>query len=77
MPMIRIEMFPGRTIDQKRKFAKVVTDSFVEICGGTRELIYVVFTDVPASEWAVAGELCSDGKAAAPSKTDGGAAPGR
>jgi 4-oxalocrotonate tautomerase len=70
MPMIKVEMFPGRTLDQKRKFAKVVTDSFVEICGGTPQSVHVVFADVPASEWAVAGELCSERKPAAPAKTD-------
>ncbi|MDB5557640.1 MAG: 4-oxalocrotonate tautomerase [Enterovirga sp.] len=64
MPMIRVEMFPGRTAEQKRDFAKAVTDSFVAICGGTPQSVQIVFTDVQKGDWATAGKLASD--AAAP-----------
>ncbi|MEP9365886.1 tautomerase family protein [Xanthobacter sp. VNH20] len=65
MPMIRVEMFPGRTLQQKRAFAQAVTSSFVEICGGKPESVHVVFQEVESSDWAVAGTLISD-KSAAP-----------
>ncbi len=64
MPMIRVEMFSGRTLDQKRDFAKAVTDSFVSICGGTPQSVQIVFQDVQKGDWATAGKLASD--AAAP-----------
>lgn len=71
MPMIRVEMFPGRSVEQKRAFAKAVTDSFVEICGSTPQSVHVVFVDVEKSDWAVAGRLASDTApaAAAPAKS--------
>ncbi|MDB5511057.1 MAG: putative tautomerase [Enterovirga sp.] len=60
MPMIRVEMFPGRTPDQKRDFAKAVTESFVSICGGTPQSVQIVFQDVDRGDWATAGKLASD-----------------
>lgn len=65
MPMIRVEMFAGRTPEQKRNFAKAVTDSFVQICGGTPQSVQIVFSDVEKSDWATAGKLASDAAPAA------------
>lgn len=62
MPMIRIEMFEGRTIEQKRACAKAVTQAFIETCGGTPESVSVIFTDVAKQDWANAGRLYSDPK---------------
>lgn len=62
MPVIRIEMFEGRTDDQKRACAKAVTDAWVETCGGTPQQVHVIFTDIAKSDWAVAGRLVSDPK---------------
>ncbi len=58
--MIHVEMFAGRTGDQKREFAKAVTDAFVHTCGGTPQSVQIVFTDVAKADWAVAGALASD-----------------
>lgn len=60
MPMIRVELFEGRSKDQKARFAQAVTASFVECCGGTRESVQIVFTDVAREQWATAGQLESD-----------------
>lgn len=62
MPMIRVEMFEGRTTEQKRAFAKAITDAFVTICQGTPQSVHVVYADVAKSDWAVAGRLASDPK---------------
>ena len=63
MPMIRVELFPGRTTEQKAAFAQAVTDAFVTHCKGTPESVQIVFQDVARSDWAMAGKLAS---AAAP-----------
>ncbi len=60
MPLIRVEMFEGRTTDQKRALAKELTDAFVKTAGGTPESVHIVMTDVAKDDWAVAGKLCSD-----------------
>ena len=60
MPIIRVEMFPGRTIDQKRDLARELTDGFVQACGGAGEKLHVVITEVERENWGVGGELMSD-----------------
>ena len=60
MPIIRVEMFPGRTADQKRDLARELTDGFVRACGGPGDQLHVVITEVERENWGVGGELMSD-----------------
>ncbi len=60
MPIIRVDIFPGRTTDQKKQIAARMTASMVEICGARADAVHVVFTEIPREDWAVAGELCSE-----------------
>ena len=60
MPMIRVEMFEGRTAEQKRALVKEVTDAFLRSCGGTRESVAVVITESNSENWAIGGELVAD-----------------
>ncbi len=60
MPIIRVEMFPGRTINQKRDLARELTDGFVRACGGPGDRLHVVITEVERENWGVGGELMSD-----------------
>ncbi|MFU1478507.1 tautomerase family protein [Roseovarius sp. C7] len=67
MPMIRVEMYKGRTAEQKRALAKELTEAFVRAGGGNPEAVQIVFTDVDQGDWANGGVLASD-RAAAPAK---------
>lgn len=60
--MIRIEMFEGRTVEQKRACAEAVTKAWVETCGGTPAMVHIVFADVARHDWATGGRLMSDPK---------------
>lgn len=60
MPMIRVEMFAGRTLEQKRALAKAMTEAFISTCGGTPQSIHIVIDEVAKSDWAIGGALCSD-----------------
>ena len=60
MPIIRVEMFTGRTEQQKRALVRELTDAFVNAAGGTPESVNVVIADVDKSDWDSGGELCSD-----------------
>ncbi len=60
MPMIRVEMYEGRTVDQKRALVKQVTEAFIDTCGGTPESVQVMITDVSKEDWATAGVLAAD-----------------
>ena len=59
MPIIRVEMFPGRTADQKRDLVRELTDGFVRTCGGAGYRLDVVITEVQHENWDVGGELMS------------------
>jgi len=59
MPMIRVEMYPGRTPEQKANLVREVTDAFVRTCGGNPGGVWVVINEVPREHWGVGGELGS------------------
>lgn len=61
MPMIRVEMFTGRTPEQKSAFTAAVTEAFVAQCGGTPQSVHVVFYDIERHDWGVNGKLMSEG----------------
>jgi len=60
MPMITVQMFPGRTAEQKAELVAKLTDAFLEACGSpgqSRDGIWVVIDEVPREHWAVGGKL--------------------
>lgn len=65
MPVIRVEMFKGRTREQKRALVKELTESFLRTCGGKPESVQIVLFDVEAEDWGSAGQLVVDKQAAA------------
>lgn len=62
MPIIRIEMWTGRTHAQKAELARVITEAMVTIAHTTPEATVVIFDDVAKENWASAGVLASDAK---------------
>jgi len=65
MPTIHVQLFAGRTVDQKRALARALTEATVATLGGKPDTIDVIFTDIEQHDWATGGELWSD-KLAAP-----------
>ena len=60
MPTIRVELFEGRTVDQKRALAAALTEATVRVLGGSPNGIDVVFFDIARHDWATGGTLWSD-----------------
>lgn len=60
MPIVRVEMWPGRTRQQKAELAKAITDAVQDIAGAPPEATIVVFADVSKDDWAEAGKLASE-----------------
>ncbi len=60
MPIIRVEMWPGRTESQKAELARVITEAVVTIAHTTPEATIVIFNDVAKENWAVGGTLASE-----------------
>ena len=61
MPVIRVEMFK-RTQEQKRDLARELTEAFVRTCGGNKEAIKILITEVDKNNWASGGIITSDKK---------------
>lgn len=57
MPMISVQMYPGRTHEQKQALVKELTEAFVRTCGGKAEGVWVVLNEVPREHWGVGGNL--------------------
>lgn len=62
MPLIRIEMWPGRTHAQKAELAKLLTEAVSAVVHVPAEATTIIFEDVPKENWAVGGVLASDVK---------------
>ncbi len=60
MPIIRVEMFKGRTREEKRKLVEALTDAMVQSTGARREACWVVITDVDKEDWGFGGQLGCD-----------------
>lgn len=66
MPTLRVEMFAGRTLDQKRALARELTDATVRALGVSAQSVEVLFFDIQRSDWASGGTLCSEQPPPAP-----------
>jgi len=60
MPTLRVELFAGRSAEQKRALAKELTDACVRVLGGSADGVDIVFYDIARQDWATGGTLWSD-----------------
>jgi 4-oxalocrotonate tautomerase len=59
MPTLRVELFEGRTEEQKAALAAKLTQACVEVLGGAPDGVDIVFVDVARHDWATGGVLWS------------------
>ena len=64
MPILRLEMHPGRTLEQKRHFVDAVTRVTCETLNCPPESVDVIITEIAREQWANSGKLRSDHGAA-------------
>jgi 4-oxalocrotonate tautomerase len=60
MPNIRVELLPGRTVDQRRTFAEEITRAAVEALGARAQDVRIMFEEVAADFVANGGVLASE-----------------
>lgn len=60
MPIVRVEMLEGRSLEQKRELVAVYTRELARICGCSETSITVVIEDVAKYNWASGGQLLAD-----------------
>ena len=62
MPVVTVQMWPGRTVDQKRKLVKAITDAMVEHADAKPGNLHVIIQDIGLENWGLAGVLGVDRK---------------
>jgi 4-oxalocrotonate tautomerase len=58
MPVVIVEMWEGRTDEQKSRLIKGITKAFEEI-GVRAEHLTIIIHDVPKTNWGTRGEQAS------------------
>ena len=61
MPVVRVTWFDDKPQAAKVQVAAEITQTLVKHTGVDPQWVHVVFEDVPARNWAVAGELFEPG----------------
>jgi len=60
MPVVIVEMYEGRTLDQKRALVRAITDAMIEHAAARPDGLHVIIHEVPKENWARAGRLGVD-----------------
>ena len=59
MPVVIVEIWEGRTVEQKRQLAEDITSAFVKL--GTRaEAVRIILKENAKDNWAIGGKLVSE-----------------
>ncbi|MFC2025472.1 2-hydroxymuconate tautomerase [Chloroflexota bacterium] len=56
MPVVTVEMWGGRTIEQKKQLVEGITSAMVKL-GVPPEVVHIIIKDVPKHNWADGGKL--------------------
>ena len=59
MPVVIVDMWDGRTIEQKKILIQGITDAFGKI-GVPAGAVQVVLNDIPRHNWGIGGKLASE-----------------
>ncbi|MFM0202047.1 4-oxalocrotonate tautomerase [Paraburkholderia fungorum] len=63
MPTFHIELFEGRSLEQKRQFVEAITKATCESLGVEPNSVDIILTDVKRENWATGGRLWSEADA--------------
>jgi 4-oxalocrotonate tautomerase len=57
VPVVIVEMWEGRTVEQKRKLVKALTEAMVEHAGSNPTHLHVIIHETPRESWGRDGKL--------------------
>jgi len=60
MPVVTVQLWPGRTVEQKRRLVKAITEAMVEHADAKPDGLHVIIQEVPKDSWGRAGVLGID-----------------
>lgn len=55
MPVVRVSFYEGRSTEQKREIAEIITDALVRVAGSKREAVNVLFDNHTMDDWVIGG----------------------
>ena len=59
MPVVTVEMWEGRPIEQKKQLVDSITSAFTKM-GTPAEAVHIILKDNPKHNWAIGGKLTSE-----------------
>ena len=59
MPVVTVEMWEGRTIEQKKQLVEGITSVMAKM-GVPPEAVHIIIKDNPRYNWATGGKLASE-----------------
>ncbi len=62
MPIIHVNLFEGRTVDQKRKLVATMTEAVVKSLDCKPDAVRIILHDMAKHDYAIGGVLTSDQK---------------
>ena len=60
MPVVTVQLWEGRTLEQKRALVRAITDAMVEHADARPDGLHVILQEVPRENWARSGVLGVD-----------------
>jgi 4-oxalocrotonate tautomerase len=60
MPVVTVQMWSGRTTEQKRRLVAAITQAMVDHAGAKPDHLHVIIQDVPKDSWGRNGRLGSE-----------------
>ncbi|HLY21566.1 MAG TPA: 2-hydroxymuconate tautomerase [bacterium] len=63
MPIVRVEMYEGRSMDQKRELARDLTAVVARVTGNPADAVHVIIEEIKRENWAIGGVLQPDRQA--------------
>jgi len=63
MPIVRVEMYEGRSMDQKRELARDLTAIVARVTGNPADAVHVIIEEIKRENWAIGGVLQPDRQA--------------
>lgn len=62
MPVVTVQVWKGRSVDQKRALCRAITDAMVQHMGVNPDGLHIIIQDYELENWARAGVLGVDRK---------------
>jgi 4-oxalocrotonate tautomerase len=60
VPTINVQLFEGRTLEQKRAFVKAVTEAACQTLECTPGSVDIIIDEIKREHWATGGKLWSE-----------------